>query len=100
MTARRHCCPHDICPPFLGHDLEENAKRASEGVEVVVWICTLSRSKHIPVVRSAIEFADAIIKIINVGIVTQSHPPIEEVQAVDSEGKEQAERHKSGLDND
>ena len=80
--------------------MEENAERASESVEVVVWVCTLSGSKHIPIVRSAIEFADAVIKEIDVGIVTQSHPPIEEVQAIDSEWKEQAERHKSGLHND
>ena len=90
MTARGHRGPHHICPSLLGHNLEEDAERASEVVETVVWVGTLSRSQHIPIERCAIIFADAIIKVINGGIVTRSHPPVEEVQAIDSEGEKQA----------
>lgn len=90
MTARGHRGPHHICPSFLGHNLEENAEGASEVVEVVVRIRTSSWPKHIPIEWSAVVLADTVVKDICLCIVTRSHSPVEKVQAVDSEGKEQA----------
>jgi hypothetical protein len=50
-SSDAHTRPHDVRPPFLRHNLEEDEEGVAEVVKVVVWIGRDSWSEHIPCKR-------------------------------------------------
>jgi hypothetical protein len=58
-----HSGPHDIRPPFLRHNLEENEERIAKVVEVIVRVSSLPWSKNTPFEWRAGILIDAVMQV-------------------------------------